>query len=151
MGIDPASGRRRQVVVLGSTGSIGGNCLEVVDSHPDRLAILGLAARSRWEIVHAQVCKHKPRFVALTDPAAAAAFAKLPLPRETRFLQGPDALEHLVRQPEVDIVLTALVGAAGLNGTGHALDAGKTVAVANKETLVMAGPLVMELAAKRNA
>jgi len=151
MAIDPAAADRRQVVVLGSTGSIGGNCLDVIDALPHRLAVHGLAAHSRWEVAHAQVTKHKPRFIALTDPAAAAAFAKLPLPRETLFLQGPDALEHLVRQPEVDIVLTAIVGAAGLDGTWHALDAGKTVAVANKETLVMAGPLVMELAAKRNA
>src|SRR5436309_1692696 len=136
MGIVPAAGGRRQLVVLGSTGSIGASCLDVVDALPDRLAILGLAAHSRWETVHAQVSKHKPRLVAITDPAAAAAFAKLPLPRETRFLQGPDAIEQLVRQPEADIVLTAIVGAAGLNGTWHALDAGKTVAVANKETLV---------------
>jgi 1-deoxy-D-xylulose-5-phosphate reductoisomerase len=151
MGIDPAAGGRRQLVVLGSTGSIGGSCLDVVDALPDRLAILGLAAHSRWEVVHSQVTKHKPRWVALTDPAAAAAFAKLPLPRETRFLHGPDAIEHLVRQSEADIILTAIVGAAGLNGTWHALDAGKTVAVANKETLVMAGPLIMDLAAKRQA
>jgi 1-deoxy-D-xylulose-5-phosphate reductoisomerase len=151
MGIDPAAGGCRRLVVLGSTGSIGGSCLDVVDALPDRLTVLGLAAHSRWEVFHAQVSKHKPRLVALTDPDAAAAFARLPLPRQTRFVQGPDAIEHLVRQPEADVVLTAIVGAAGLNGTWHALDAGKTVAVANKETLVMAGPLVMDLAAKRNA
>jgi 1-deoxy-D-xylulose-5-phosphate reductoisomerase len=151
MGCDVAAGGRRRVVVLGSTGSIGGNCLDVVESLPDRFEIVGLAAHSRWEMVHSQVLKHKPRFVTLTDPAAAAAFAKLRLPAETQFLTGPDAIERIVRQPDADVVLTAIVGAAGLDGTWHALDAGKTVAVANKETLVMAGPLVMDLAAKRNA
>lgn len=151
MGIDPGSKGRRRVVVLGSTGSIGGSCLDVVESLPDRLEIVGLAAHSRWEMAHAQTLKHQPRFVTMTDASAASAFAKLPLPKDTRFLQGPDAIEQMVRHPEVDVVLTAIVGAAGLSGTWHALDAGKTVAVANKETLVMAGPLVMELAAKRNA
>lgn len=151
MGIDPASSGPRRVVLLGSTGSIGGSCLDVVEALPDRLQIVGLAAHSRWEMAHAQSIKHKPRLVTITDPAAAAEFAKLPLPPGTRFVHGPDAIEQLVRQPEADVVLTAIVGAAGLEGTWHALDAGKTVAVANKETLVMAGPLVMELAAKRNA
>jgi 1-deoxy-D-xylulose-5-phosphate reductoisomerase len=148
MGIDPG---RRRIVVLGSTGSIGGSCLDVVEALPQRLEIVGLAAHSRWELAHAQTMKHKPRLVTLTDAAAAAAFGKLPLPQETRFVHGPEAIEQLVRQPDADIVLTAIVGAAGLHGTWHALDAGKTVAVANKETLVMAGPLVMALAAKRNA
>ncbi|MEI7686324.1 MAG: 1-deoxy-D-xylulose-5-phosphate reductoisomerase [Planctomycetota bacterium] len=148
MGIDPG---RRRIVVLGSTGSIGGSCLDVVEALPQRLEIVGLAAHSRWELAHAQTMKHKPRLVTLSDAAAAAAFGKLPLPQETRFVHGPEAIEQLVRQPDADIVLTAIVGAAGLHGTWHALDAGKTVAVANKETLVMAGPLVMALAAKRNA
>lgn len=73
------------------------------------------------------------------------------LPGGTSFLRGEDAVAKMVSEPDVDVVVTAIVGAAGLRGTWHALEAGKTVAVANKETLVMAGPLVMDLAARRNA
>src|SRR5439155_6439764 len=69
----------------------------------------------------------------------------------TQFLTGTDGLVTMVTDPEVDVVVTAIVGAAGLTGTWAALEAGKTVAVANKETLVMAGPLVMDLAARRGA
>lgn len=141
----------RQVVVLGSTGSIGVSGLNVVEVLGDRLSLLGMTAHSRWEVAHAQVVKHAPRMVAITDPDAAKAFAKLPLPKETAFLHGSGAIEKLVRHPDADVVLSAIVGAAGLEGTWHALDAGKTVALANKETLVMAGPLVMELAARRGA
>src|SRR6202011_1151499 len=73
------------------------------------------------------------------------------LPRGTEFLHGPDAVARMVTDPETDIVVTAIVGSAGLAGTWAALEAGKTVAVANKETLVMAGQLVMDLAARRGA
>ena len=87
----------------------------------------------------------------MTDPHAACAFARQTLPPGTRLLDGEDAIGTMVSDPDVDVVLTAIVGAAGLTGTWLALQAGKTVAVANKETLVMAGPLVMELSARKNA
>ena len=81
---------------------------------------------------------------------AAATFGPQTLPAGTRLLDGEDGIATMVSDPEVDVVVTAIVGAAGLTGTWPALEAGKTVAVANKETLVMAGPLVMELARQRN-
>src|SRR5258708_27194332 len=87
----------------------------------------------------------------MTAPQAASKLEKQTLPASTRLLNDEDAIATMVRDPEVDIVLTAIVGAAGLTGTWLALEAGKTVAVANKETLVMAGQLVMELAEKNNA
>jgi len=146
-----AAGCRRRVVVLGSTGSIGTSCLKVIDALPDRLEAFGLSAHSRWEDLLQQTHRHQPRYVHATDPQAAHALARQTLPANTRLLSGDDAVATMVSDPDVDVVLTAIVGSAGLTGTWLALQAGKTVAVANKETLVMAGPLVMELAAQRNA
>jgi 1-deoxy-D-xylulose-5-phosphate reductoisomerase len=149
--LSPPAGSRRRIVVLGSTGSIGTSCLKVIDALPERLQAWGLSAHSRWEELLQQVEHYRPRYVSVTDPQAARAFARHPLPVETRLLDGDDAIGAMVSDPEVDVVLTAIVGAAGLTGTWLALQAGKTVALANKETLVMAGPLVMELAQKKNA
>jgi 1-deoxy-D-xylulose-5-phosphate reductoisomerase len=146
-----AAGSRRRVVVLGSTGSIGGSCLDVIAHLSDRLEAVGLTAHSRWEELLTQVHEHAPRYVAVTDPEAARQLARQALPPQTQLLTGSDCLRRLVTAPEVDVVLTAIVGAAGLEGTWHALEAGKTVAIANKETLVMAGPLVMDLARRRQA
>jgi 1-deoxy-D-xylulose-5-phosphate reductoisomerase len=147
----PAAGSRRRVVVLGSTGSIGTSCLKVIDALPDRLETFGLSAHSRWEDLLRQVQRYQPRYVHVTDPQAGRELARQTLPPGTRLLSGADAIGTMVSDPEVDVVLTAIVGAAGLTGTWLALEAGKTVAVANKETLVMAGPLVMELAERNHA
>jgi 1-deoxy-D-xylulose-5-phosphate reductoisomerase len=149
--LSPAAGNRRRVAILGSTGSIGTSCLDVISQLSDRLEAYGLTAHTRWQELLQQVERHEPRYVALTDAAAATQLARHRLPPRTERLDGSDAVSRLVTAPEVDIVLTAIVGAAGLDGTWQALEAGKTVAVANKETLVMAGPLVMDLAARRNA
>jgi len=142
---------KRRVVVLGSTGSIGTNCLEVIEALQSRLTAVGLSAHGSWEALAAQAQAHKPRWVALTDGTAARRVDAGLLPRGTELLHGPDGIARMVSDPETDIVVTAIVGAAGLAGTWAALEAGKTVAVANKETLVMAGPLVMDLAAQHNA
>jgi 1-deoxy-D-xylulose-5-phosphate reductoisomerase len=142
---------RRRVVVLGSTGSIGKSTLDIVEHLPHRLQIVGMSAHSSRDLFRQQIERHKPRWVVVTDPDAAEDFARTPLPSGTQMLHGPDAIARMVREPDVDIVVTAIVGSAGLSGTWHALAAGKTVALANKETLVMAGPLVMDLAARREA
>ncbi len=147
----PAAASRRRIVVLGSTGSIGTSCLDVIAHLGDRLEAFGLSAHTRWEELLQQIQRHEPRYVTATDGEAAAQLARQALPARTQLLTGPDAIRRLVTAPEVDVVLTAIVGAAGLEGTWQALEAGKTVAVANKETLVMAGPLVMELARRRKA
>jgi 1-deoxy-D-xylulose-5-phosphate reductoisomerase len=142
---------KRRVVVLGSTGSIGTSCLDVISALDTRLTALGLSAHGSWDALIAQAQRHKPRWVALTEDDACTRAEASRLPRGTELLHGEDGLRRMVSDPETDIVLTAIVGAAGLAGTWAALEAGKTVAVANKETLVMAGPLVMELAARRGA
>ncbi len=143
-----AAAKRRRVVVLGSTGSIGVNCLDVIRHLSDRLEVFGLSAHSRIDDFAQQIQTHRPRYCTVTDPESAAIFRKRPLPAETRYLDG---IAGMVSDPETDVVVTAIVGAAGLHGTWQALEAGKTVAVANKETLVMAGPLVMDLARQRGA
>jgi 1-deoxy-D-xylulose-5-phosphate reductoisomerase len=130
---------------------VGNSCLDVIETLEDRLCAVGLSAHSSWEALCAQARRFRPRWIALTDPEAARALDPGALDGCTRLLTGVDGIETLVSEPEVDVVVTAIVGAAGLAGTWAALEAGKTVAVANKETLVMAGPLVMDLAARRGA
>jgi 1-deoxy-D-xylulose-5-phosphate reductoisomerase len=136
----------RRVVVLGSTGSIGKACLDVVEHLPERLS-----AHSSWAELCAQAQRHRPRWVTLTNDACGKGCDRSRLPSGTELLHGSDGIARMVTDGEVDVVVSAIVGAAGLQGTWSALDAGKTVAVANKETLVMAGELVMELARRRDA
>ena len=138
----------RRVAVLGSTGSIGTNTLDVIAHMPGRLEVAGLAAHSQWELLAAQCHQFRPRVAILTGDVSPNRDA---FPPETELRFGPDAVLDLVAAADVDVVVSAIVGAAGLHGTWAALDAGKTVALANKETLVVAGPLVMELAARRGA
>jgi 1-deoxy-D-xylulose-5-phosphate reductoisomerase len=141
----------RRVVVLGSTGSVGTSCLDVIATLSDRLRAVGLSAHSNWQGLFAQAECHQPRWVTVTDPAGVPAMERPHLNSGTRLLFGPEGIVTMVSDPAVDVVVAAIVGAAGLAGTWAALEAGKTVAVANKETLVMAGPLVMDLAARRQA
>jgi 1-deoxy-D-xylulose-5-phosphate reductoisomerase len=136
----------RRLVVLGSTGSIGTSCLDVVAHLPDRLSVFGLSAHSRIDLLCEQAHLFRPRFVAVTDGDAAARLSPADLPRGCELLRGRAGVERMVRAPEADVVVAAIVGSAGLEGTWAALDAGKTVAVANKEALVVGGPLVMALA-----
>jgi 1-deoxy-D-xylulose-5-phosphate reductoisomerase len=135
--------------VLGSTGSIGTNCLDVIDHLGDRLELLGLSAHANRELLLQQAVRYRPRWVTVTDPESMRDLDASRLPGQTRLLFGADGIATMVSDPDVDVVVAAIVGAAGLAGTWAALEAGKTVAVANKETLVMAGPLVTELAARR--
>ena len=139
---------RRRVVVLGSTGSVGTNTLDVVDHFPDRLEIIGLSAHSNWEPLFEQARRLRPRWVSITDPEAARRVDRSLLPPETEFLSGPESVGRMVADADTDIVVSAIVGSAGLFGTWEALQAGKTVALANKETLVMAGARVKELEAR---
>jgi 1-deoxy-D-xylulose-5-phosphate reductoisomerase len=147
----PIRSERRRVAVLGSTGSIGSNCMEVIEHLSDRLEVLGLSAHNSWPRLFEQAARHKPRWLVLTDPKAAKQAETIRLPGGTKFLAGTDGIVAMVTDPEVDIVVVAVVGAAGLAGTWAALEHGKTVAIANKETLVMAGPLVKELAREKGA
>ncbi len=135
-----------RVAVLGSTGSIGASTLEVIAASDGEFVPFLLAAHRRTDLLLAQARAYLPQWIVVLDPAAALAMDRTGVPAETQVAVGPEALDELVQAPEIDRVVAAIVGAAGLRSTWAALEAGKTVALANKETLVMAGPLVMELA-----
>jgi len=140
----------RKVVVLGSTGSIGVSTLEVIDFFSGRLSAIGLSAHRNIDRLGEQCVRHRPRWVTVTDPEHARTIDRAQL-QGAELLAGSDGIRRMVTDPETDIVVSAIVGAAGLAGTWAALEAGKDVALANKETLVVAGPLVIRLAKERNA
>src|SRR5690348_10502194 len=141
--------RVTKVAVLGSTGSIGKSTLEVIAASHGRLQAVALSAHSSLQKLAQQALELRPRWVVASDAEAAAQFAWPAFAAGVELLVGQEGIERAVTQHEVDIVVSAIVGSAGLRGTWAALDAGKTVALANKETLVMAGSLVMELAKRR--
>ncbi|MDF2838520.1 MAG: 1-deoxy-D-xylulose 5-phosphate reductoisomerase [Evtepia sp.] len=139
----------RTISVLGSTGSIGVQTLEVAEAC--QIQVVAVAARSNVELLEKQARKWNPKLVAVADLTAAADL-KLRL-RDTniRVAAGPEGVLEAAVLPEADTVVTAMVGIAGLAPTLAAVDAGKRVALANKETLVCAGPLVMKHAVERGA
>ena len=139
------------VAVLGSTGSIGRSTLEVIAASAGTLRAVALSAHSSVAALERQAREVFPRWVVATDEQAAARHAWAGLPPGVELLVGSESVERIVADDGVDIVVAAIVGSAGLRGTWAALEAGKTVALANKETLVMAGPLVMDLARRRKA
>jgi 1-deoxy-D-xylulose-5-phosphate reductoisomerase len=138
------------VVILGSTGSIGRSAMSVIEHDGGaRLRAWGLSAHARWERMVEQAIAHRPRFVALADPELAHLAESKLRGTGTEVVAGLDGIVRMVQDPQTDRVLSAIVGAVGLSGTWAALEAGKIVALANKETLVVAGPLIMELARAR--
>lgn len=145
-------GSFQNVVVLGSTGSIGRSALSVIDhDRGSRLKAWGLSGHKRWQPLVEQARTYRPRYLTLTDPSAQQEVTSELSGTGIEILAGLDGVVKMVQAPETDRVLTAIVGAAGLEGTWAAIEAGKLIALANKETLVVAGPLIMELARQRNA
>jgi len=140
-----------RVAVLGSTGSIGQSTIDVIAASRGRLVPHLLAAWRSTAALLEQARRLRPRWVVVGDPTAAAAITAGDLPTGTGLAVGPERLDELVTDPAIDRVVSAIVGAAGLRSTWAAIEAGKTVALANKETLVMAGPLVMRRAAETGA
>ncbi len=137
----------RSLTILGSTGSVGTQALDVVRRNPDRFRVVGLAALTNHELLVGQIREFLPPYVAIADPGAAAELREM-LGQNIRgvdIIDGPDAAERLSRDVEADMVLNALVGSAGLPSTLAALQSGKTLALANKESLVIGGELVMDL------
>jgi 1-deoxy-D-xylulose-5-phosphate reductoisomerase len=137
----------RSVTILGSTGSIGTQALDVVRRNPERFKVIGLsAAGTNQELLAGQIREFLPPVVGIADETAAEEVrASLGSIRGVEFLVGPDAAERLATEAEADIVLNALVGSSGLGPTLAALQSGKTLALANKESLVVGGELVMDL------
>lgn len=144
--------RRRRVVILGCTGSIGQSALKVAADIPERMEVVGLAAARSVDSFVEQVRTWRPKGVALADPAAAAE-ARVRLgsgaPDAPKVLEGEEGLCALATMPEADLVLVAIVGTAGLRPALAAIEAGKDIAVASKEILVMAGEAVMAAARRK--
>jgi 1-deoxy-D-xylulose-5-phosphate reductoisomerase len=140
----------KRITLLGATGSVGRRALELVSAFPDALGVAGLAARGSNVPLLAELClRYKPRVVALLEADAVDALARaLPHPRP-ELLAGPIGLVTLAAKTNADVVLSALVGSAGLLPTMAAIEAGRTIALANKETLVMAGSLMTAAARAR--
>lgn len=136
----------KRIAILGSTGSIGKNALDVIGRNPERFKVAVLAARGNVDLIRRQVEAFQPELVALYDPAAADRLRD-DLPG-CCVVSGPEGLVEAATYP-VDVVLCALVGAVGLHPLLAAIQAGRRVAIANKEPLVMAGRFVMEEAARR--
>jgi 1-deoxy-D-xylulose-5-phosphate reductoisomerase len=138
----------RRIAILGATGSIGTSALSVVDTHRDRLQIVGLAAGNNVPVFAEQVRKYAPRAVALASERGLAALRGL-IDVPATAASGADGLIAVATHPDVDILLCASSGTAALEAVLAAIECGKTIALANKEVLVMAGGLVMEAARRR--
>ena len=132
----------KNVVLLGSTGSIGTSTIKVVEDLPGRIRLVGLAAGNNAELLLEQSRKHRPQAVSISDPVKAQSLRDQ-LGTSALVSSGPEGLLKLATMPEADVVLIAIVGTAGLQPALAAIRAGKDIAVASKEILVMAGEIVM--------
>ncbi|MCC7211502.1 MAG: 1-deoxy-D-xylulose-5-phosphate reductoisomerase [Candidatus Brocadia sp.] len=138
----------KNIVVLGSTGSIGKNTLEVVRNLKDTFQVIGLSSNSRWELLAEQIEEFKPRYVALNDCELVRKLQRRFQGSHLEILTGNNCLQEIVLNCDTDIVVSAVVGAVGLPAAIATIERGKTLALANKEALVMAGHMVMSLAKK---
>ncbi len=145
---DPTHNR---IAVLGSTGSIGTSCLEVVAGLGNGTEVLGLTAHRSWERLADQSREFRPRWTVLSDQHLKDEIQSSSFNTGTEVLFGPDAVEQVAEADDVDVVICGIVGVAGLRGVSAAIRAGKRVGIANKEPLVMAGPLMMHDAAESGA
>ena len=133
----------KQIAILGSTGSVGRNALRVIDALGPQYQIIALSAHSNVQLLAEQAKRYKPRFVAVTNTDYVKRFSELVDDLDIEILAGPDSLIEIVDYEDVDIVLTAVVGASGLPAVLAAARAGKQLAIANKEPFVIAGELLM--------
>lgn len=134
----------KKISILGSTGSIGVNTLDVISRHPDKFQVVGLAAGENDLLLHAQIEKFKPAIAALFNEASADKLRKKIRNKKTKITSGIDGVIEVATNKETDMVISAIVGAAGLIPTISAIKAKKDIALANKEALVMAGEIVMK-------
>jgi len=145
----PSEPHKKRVAIIGSTGSIGTNTCEVVDSMPGRFDVVGLVAGSNGALLAEQVEKYRPQVVAVADAGVADQYRDALTRYDAAVLTGAAGIATVASWPEADTVVCAMVGACGLDPLFAAIDAGHTVALANKEPLVMAGELVMARARER--
>ena len=139
----------KKIAVMGSTGSIGTQTLDVADQHPDLLKVVALAAGSNADMLEQQVRKYRPSLAVLYDEKAAAGLRERLADLRVEVLSGMEGLLAMACMPEADVLVTAIVGMIGIRPTLAAIRAGKDIALANKETLVTAGHLIMPLAKEK--
>lgn len=141
------------ITVLGSTGSIGVSTLDVISRHPQRYQVYALTAAKRWQELLQQCLQFRPRYAVLADDSVASELSKALTSQgcDTEVLTGEDGLQAVSSAAEVQVVMAGIVGAAGLLPTLAAVNAGKRVLLANKESLVMAGHLFMDAVARSGA
>lgn len=144
---------RQRLCVLGSTGSVGSNTLDVVRRHPERFEVFALTGQQRVDELLAQCLQWQPRFAAMGEPAAARSLRQRlrEAGSRTEVLEGPAALVELAAHPDVEVVMAAIVGAAGLQPCMAAARAGKRLLLANKEALVVGGAMFMAAVAEGGA
>jgi len=140
----------RKLILLGSTGSIGTQTLDVVRANREELEVIGLAANSNVELVEKQAREFRPKVITMYDPKAAKDLRIRLADMPVEILEGMEGLINMVQVPEADTVLTAVVGMIGIRPTIAAIESHKDIALANKETLVTAGHIIMALAKENN-
>jgi 1-deoxy-D-xylulose-5-phosphate reductoisomerase len=138
----------KNVVILGSSGSIGRNALKVLSDFRERFSVFGLSVHRSVKLLEEQIRRFAPKMAVITDQKS---FERFPRNHDTEILFGTDGLKELCSHPQVDLVINALVGSVGLLPSLKALESGKTLAIANKESLVMAGELLIGKAEERGA
>lgn len=141
----------KKISLLGSTGSIGTNVLDVIERNPEKFQILGMSAGSNVDLFAKQIRKFKPRVVALFDTKKIPTLKERIADLDIEILSGEEGTIAVATLPEADVVVSGVMGSAGLLPAIHALKAGKNLALANKETLVIAGELVLREAKKTNS
>jgi len=140
----------KNITILGATGSIGLNTLDVISRHPDQFRVFAVSAHSDWKSL-LQICKnYLPSFAVLTDEASAEKLMEV-APPEVEVLFGTDSLNEIASHPKTDFVMAAIVGGAGMSSTFSAAKAGKRIMLANKESLVLGGNLLIGLAKNSGA
>lgn len=142
---------RQRLAIFGATGSIGSSTLDVAARHPDRYEVVALTGHRRLDVLETQCRRYRPRYAVVADAAGAQTLAASLAGTGTEVLAGPEALDHVATLGEVDTIMAAIVGAAGLSSTLAAVRAGKRVLLANKEALVMAGAVFMGEVARHGA
>ncbi|MDR4476007.1 MAG: 1-deoxy-D-xylulose-5-phosphate reductoisomerase [Nitrospira sp.] len=140
----------KNIVILGSTGSIGTNTLDIVDRFPEDFRVIGLTAGSNDDKLEAQIRRFRPAFAALANEAAAEKLRRRCTDFPVRIFAGPEGVAQVAQSPDAELVISAIVGGAGLLPTLAAIRAGKQIALANKEPMVMAGELMQAEAKKHH-
>ena len=141
--------KKKSIAILGSTGSIGKQTLEVISAHPEDFEVEVLTAQNNADLLIEQAIKFKPNAVVIANDLHYSKVREALEPLHIKTYAGENALASVVQMDTIDLVLTALVGYSGLKPTIKAIEAGKAIALANKETLVVAGELITRLAGEK--